>query len=93
MNKYKNKTLYRLIPIKVTELLFFCQEYGVIFSGFVFCCFNIKNNDMVQVQVSRAARMSFTIQTNQIYNIIYSLNIMISKRLHLFKYINNSTHH
>ncbi len=37
---------------------------------------------MVQVQVSRAARMSFTyyiINTNnQIYNIIYSLNIMIS---------------
>ncbi len=49
MNKYKNKTLYRLIPIKVTELLFFCQEYGVIFSGFVFCCFNIKNNDSVIV--------------------------------------------
>ncbi len=28
-----------------------------------------------------------SIQTNQIYNIIYSLNIMISKRLHLLKYI------
>ncbi len=26
-----------------------------------------------------------SIQTNQIYNIIYSLNIMISKRLHLLK--------
>ncbi len=26
-----------------------------------------------------------SIQTNQIYNIIYSLNIMISERLHLFK--------
>ncbi len=44
---------------------------------------------MIQVQVSRAARMSFTyyvIDTNnQIYNIIYSLNIMISERLHLLK--------
>ncbi len=46
---------------------------------------------MVQVQVSRAAHMSFTyyvINTNQpiqIYNIIYSLNIMISKQLHLLK--------
>ncbi len=42
-----------------------------------------------QVQVSRTTRMSFTyyviIQTNQIYNIIYSQNIMISKRLHLLK--------
>ncbi len=26
-----------------------------------------------------------SIQTNQIYNIIFSLNIMISKRLHLLK--------
>ncbi len=37
-----------------------------------------------------------SIQTNQIYNIIYSLNIIISKRLHLFKSIilltNNKKH-
>ncbi len=43
----------------------------------------------VQVQVSRphACHLHITssIQTNLIYNIIYSLNIMISKRLHLFK--------
>ncbi len=26
MNKYKNKTLYRLIPIKETDLKFFSQE-------------------------------------------------------------------
>ncbi len=46
---------------------------------------------MIQVQVSQATRMLFTyyviIQTNQIYYIIYNLNIMISKRLHLFKEI------
>ncbi len=51
--------------------------------------FSPPGRTMVQVQVSRAARMSFTyyssIQTNQIYNIIYSQNIMISYRLHLFK--------
>ncbi len=29
MNKYKNKTLYRLIPIKGTVLKFFSQEYVI----------------------------------------------------------------
>ncbi len=39
------------------------------------------------LNASHACHLHITssIQTNQIYNIIYSLNIMISKGLHLFK--------
>ncbi len=45
---------------------------------------------MVQVRKSHGPHASHlhitsSIQTNQIYNIIYSLNIMTSKRLHLLK--------
>ncbi len=39
----------------------------------------------VEKTTQRFLECTSSIQTNQIYNIIYSLNIMISKRLHLFK--------
>ncbi len=50
MNKYKDKTLYRLIPIKaIVYLYFFVKSREFFFSLFVFCCFNIKNKNSVIV--------------------------------------------
>ncbi len=42
MNKYKNKTLYRLIPIKAAVLLLFSVKSSELFFIFVFSCFSIK---------------------------------------------------
>ncbi len=46
MNKYKDKTLYRLIP-KATVLLLFLVKSMEFF--FISLCFNIKNNNSVIV--------------------------------------------
>ncbi len=49
MNKYKDKTLYRLIPIKATVYIYivFVKSREFFFSLFVFCYFNIKNTNSV----------------------------------------------
>ncbi len=64
MNKYKNKTLYRLIPIK--EAVFFSVKSSKLFFLFAFCFFNIKEYKFCHLSVD-------SVIVFYIYTIIYSL--------------------
>ncbi len=47
MNKYKNKTLYRLIPIKATVLFFSVKSSEFFFFSLCFVVLTLKNKNSV----------------------------------------------
>ncbi len=84
----KKKKLYRFIPIKST-FIFFSQEWGVIFSLFVFCCFNIKNSNSV-IQDYLYSAFYDTVVAKQLYRklSLYNSHLSVDSVIVFYNYTN-----